>query len=433
MIYLAFDYVWSNTFIAGEWAAPNAWGPLPLIGMLMNNFPERYAVAHTSKLLEADVRFAYLVPWRYHFGYGTALHAEHQRDRMKKVFWWLKNSPILPGLRNGKIKLVFVDWYEGDVDPTNYLLPGGNDYKFQVLAQLLDVPIKSMVYVHADAWAAGRSHASTAPHYVYENSFENSALADAFIRRDQQGEIGEHPLDKPLRFLSYSRHWNEYRQMLTLELMVRGLDKFGLISCGSAPEYYNQIPGDKKLSEDLPTWASSDVELEVLRSAIPQFMEKLPMVLDFDLSINLTAHVTYDHFLQTDLSLVNETWVNDRQVFITEKTFKTMLLKHPFLMFGSPGTLAHLRELGYKTFWPYLDESYDDEPHLPTRKNKILKVLDDFCRLSREHRLELRQHLDEIANFNYAHANRALERKLFGRNLTNFLSNIFEREYLGAV
>ena len=32
----------------------------------------------------------------------------------------------------------------------------------------------------------------------------------------------------------------------------------------------------------------------------------------------------------------------------------------PFIILGSKGSLKYLRKLGYKTFHPYIDESYDD-------------------------------------------------------------------------
>ena len=190
---------------------------------------------------------------------------------------------------------------------------------------------------------------------------------------------------------------------------------------------------ERALLEGLETWAATDAELAELRDRAPSFNASLPLKLDYDLSINLVHHVTYDHYLQTDLSLVNETWVNDRTIFVSEKTYKTMSLKHPFLLLGNPGTLAHLRELGYRTFSPHLDESYDSERHLPTRKNKLLAVLADFCALPTDKRITLRRRLDEIAQFNHEHLQKVQARGAFGQNLVPYLANIFEREHLGAV
>lgn len=37
-----------------------------------------------------------------------------------------------------------------------------------------------------------------------------------------------------------------------------------------------------------------------------------------------------------------------------------MIQYHPFIVYGSPFTLKSLRELGFKTFSPFIDESYDE-------------------------------------------------------------------------
>jgi hypothetical protein len=52
---------------------------------------------------------------------------------------------------------------------------------------------------------------------------------------------------------------------------------------------------------------------------------------------------------------------------ITEKTFKPLVNFHPFVMFGDPGSLALIRWLGFKTFAPVIDESYDEELDSPRR------------------------------------------------------------------
>ena len=44
---------------------------------------------------------------------------------------------------------------------------------------------------------------------------------------------------------------------------------------------------------------------------------------------------------------------------ITEKVLKPMALGHPILVMGNPGSLQLLRDLGFKTFHPVIDESYD--------------------------------------------------------------------------
>ena len=44
---------------------------------------------------------------------------------------------------------------------------------------------------------------------------------------------------------------------------------------------------------------------------------------------------------------------------MSEKTYRAIYHKRPFLLIGSPGQMAYLRELGYKTFSDVIPEDYD--------------------------------------------------------------------------
>lgn len=64
--------------------------------------------------------------------------------------------------------------------------------------------------------------------------------------------------------------------------------------------------------------------------------------------------------------------------FITEKTMRAIGYLHPFVLLSRPYSLKGLRELGYQTFHPYIDESYDliEDDHLrfESIKNTIKKL-----------------------------------------------------------
>jgi hypothetical protein len=61
------------------------------------------------------------------------------------------------------------------------------------------------------------------------------------------------------------------------------------------------------------------------------------------------------------VSIVSEPIFNDENiaVFISEKTFKSIACMHPFIILGGRNSLRALREMGYRTFEGYIDESYD--------------------------------------------------------------------------
>jgi hypothetical protein len=63
--------------------------------------------------------------------------------------------------------------------------------------------------------------------------------------------------------------------------------------------------------------------------------------------------------LDTWFSVISEASFGEDTCFISEKTFKLICVHHPFIIFGNKNSLHYLRELGYKTFHPYIDETYD--------------------------------------------------------------------------
>lgn len=60
------------------------------------------------------------------------------------------------------------------------------------------------------------------------------------------------------------------------------------------------------------------------------------------------------------LDLVTETVFNYPYPFISEKVMRPIVIGRPFLLFGAPGTLEWLHDLGFQTFDQYWSEQYDN-------------------------------------------------------------------------
>ena len=98
----------------------------------------------------------------------------------------------------------------------------------------------------------------------------------------------------------------------------------------------------------------------------------------------------------TVYSLVSETNDNDTDVFITEKIWKPIIAQHVFIVHGNHLYLQKLRDMGFKTFNTYFDESYD----LKDDRDKKIDAIVNLCK-DRKHRdwkdlylqtIALRQH-----------------------------------------
>jgi hypothetical protein len=67
-----------------------------------------------------------------------------------------------------------------------------------------------------------------------------------------------------------------------------------------------------------------------------------------------------DISLDSWFSIISEASFAENQCFLSEKTFKPLRVGHPFIVYGNRGSLNYLRDLGYKTFHPWIDERYDE-------------------------------------------------------------------------
>ena len=52
----------------------------------------------------------------------------------------------------------------------------------------------------------------------------------------------------------------------------------------------------------------------------------------------------------------------------------------PFVIVGCHKFLARLRKMGFKTFHPYIDESYDNESDLASRVDKAFKSFEEYIK-----------------------------------------------------
>lgn len=85
-------------------------------------------------------------------------------------------------------------------------------------------------------------------------------------------------------------------------------------------------------------------------------------------------------YSQTAFSMVSEARVqwptkSPTARFVTEKTFKPLAFQHALMVYGTPGTLKYLHELGFETFDHVIDESYDTITDSFQRLSAIESVL----------------------------------------------------------
>jgi hypothetical protein len=152
--------------------------------------------------------------------------------------------------------------------------------------------------------------------------------------------------------------------------------------------------------------------METYLSYFDELNKMSPRTIDYEKLENVlgTGNENKSPYLNSYFSIVTETGFPEPSRFATEKVFRPILHFHPFIVYGSEGTLSMLQDLGFKTFSPYIDESYDKEKTTFKRMQKITKEVNRICNMSKEDLHKWYYKMEDI----YFH-NRELIKK-YGKN-----------------
>jgi len=82
--------------------------------------------------------------------------------------------------------------------------------------------------------------------------------------------------------------------------------------------------------------------------------------------------------------------------YFTEKTIKCLLSKKPFILLSGMGAIKNLQDMGFKTFHPYIDETYDLEPDTNKRLELIKKEISRIYSLTTEEKIKLFTNISPI-------------------------------------
>jgi hypothetical protein len=106
---------------------------------------------------------------------------------------------------------------------------------------------------------------------------------------------------------------------------------------------------------------------------------------------------------QSLLYLITETVATGRRCHLTEKTFKPIALKMPFVLVSTAHSLRYLRSYGFRTFEHLWDETYDTVEDDDLRYAAIARTLKDIDELPLRCRQRLLRAAEEVCEHNYNH------------------------------
>ena len=172
------------------------------------------------------------------------------------------------------------------------------------------------------------------------------------------------------RFLMFSRRLREQR-VLFISLFGKKFIEENYISYDFNHCQDDAHPGffETRINEKY-----RDVALENMKDLIEN---KPKSVIDFEEVFNTVGFGCEDKrpYLDSYIHLTSETNFTEPGVYFSEKTWKPIVNLQPFIMMNYSNALPYLKELGYKTFSPFIDETYDTILDSSERASKIYEEI----------------------------------------------------------
>ena len=141
-------------------------------------------------------------------------------------------------------------------------------------------------------------------------------------------------------------------------------------------------------------------------------LSDLPMISKFLLDAPLTLdEVTYPILMDQNLRISDqypnffveiccETYFSGKTFFPTEKTWRAIANRTPFIIQGPQNYLAHLKELGFQTFSRWWSEGYDEDPS-SWQVQEIKQVIDQLASRSIDELDKMYADMTEVLEHNY--------------------------------
>ncbi len=218
--------------------------------------------------------------------------------------------------------------------------------------------------------------------------------------RDARYIGGTQPIKRYFISLNHlTKDQRSYRMALVARLIDLGLHKFGDISLHATAQDCEQ-----EISNPYTRLGSKDRELISRHlcgsSELPLRLD--PVTSNGDLSAIFGApqcRLWQNSFLH----VVNETVFFEPKLHLTEKVFKPIVVGRPFVLVAAPGNLAYLKNYGFKTFEPWIDESYDQETDPVRRLDLISEQISKLCALSLSDLHRMHREMTPVLEHNRKH------------------------------
>lgn len=257
---------------------------------------------------------------------------------------------------------------------------------------------------------------NTAKQYETEPiKYEWSLIAQLYVKRQVVKNLSNLKNIRPKTnvsnkyFLNFNRRWRLHRPTLVALLYASGLLDKGHVSLGKADGMYDNWLA--VINDIICLVEKDEMLIKLIKDNIESIINLNPLYLDTKIlnfgkvelyHDDIEPASTENLYKDTAFSLVTETYfIENEGRFLTEKTYKPISYHHPFILVAKPFSLKLLREIGYQTFHPFIDESYDEEIDHVKRLRMILKEVERLCSMTDDELILFLKNVQSITEHNF--------------------------------
>jgi hypothetical protein len=221
---------------------------------------------------------------------------------------------------------------------------------------------------------------------------------ESIIEENNEYILGE----REKTFLCFNRRYSEHRLIFYMLMQKHGLiDQFYLSMSNTQPgASYDFLTVASNLTKSYPEFNITDEDVIKSNSCLPLVLDN-PDFGSYPMEQNPVGVQKY--YEKSLINIVSETYFINKVIHITEKTYKPIAFMQPFIMIAAPYSLRHVKDLGFKTFDEFWDETYDNETNNIIRMNKIVELVRSISNWSNEKKIEFEGQVKSILEYNREH------------------------------
>jgi len=209
-------------------------------------------------------------------------------------------------------------------------------------------------------------------------------------------------------FLSFNRVTRPHRTAFLCLLEEKGLREkayYSYLNCNHKDVNLNS----ESVIQDARSWLTPKTG-KIVEEYYKKLEPIIPIKLNIDPETNMTKFIKsdFEYFENSYFSFVTETMFfpifksfNEYSIFFSEKTFKPIAMKHPFILACTAHSLEYLRKENYKTFHPFIDETYDTIENDELRMLIIVNEIERLSNQTNKQWIEWQENISDIVEYNY--------------------------------